>query len=51
MAKKPTLTDGTTDRFQTPGAHAKHPARQVNGETEQTQSGRILEVNKRHHQK
>ncbi|MDD9150881.1 MULTISPECIES: YpzG family protein [unclassified Sporolactobacillus] len=51
MTKKPVLTDEKTDRFRTSGAHAKHPARQVNGETEQTQSGHILEVNTRHRQK
>nr|WP_290443636.1 YpzG family protein [Sporolactobacillus kofuensis] len=31
--------------------HAKHSLYQVNGETQQTQAGKILEVNTRRHQK
>nr|WP_283163401.1 YpzG family protein [Sporolactobacillus mangiferae] len=32
-------------------SHARHSPSQVNGETQQTQSGKILEVNARRHQK
>ncbi|SFG25626.1 YpzG family protein [Sporolactobacillus nakayamae] len=47
--KEPGRTDEMIKRFGT--SHAKHSPNQVNGETQQTQSGKILEVNARRHQK
>ncbi|MCO7128169.1 YpzG family protein [Sporolactobacillus shoreicorticis] len=47
--KEPGRTDEMIKRFGM--SHAKHSPNQVNGETQQTQSGKILEVNARRHQK
>jgi hypothetical protein len=47
--KEPGRTDEMIKRYGM--SHAKHSPYQVNGETQQTQSGKILEVNARRHQK
>ncbi|WP_157800139.1 YpzG family protein [Sporolactobacillus pectinivorans] len=49
MKKKPDLTSEMID----PNAksHAMHTNSQINGETQQTQAGKILKVSARRHQK
>ncbi|WKB35906.1 YpzG family protein [Terrilactibacillus sp. S3-3] len=51
MGKKPLDAPYYEDPFQMPRANPKHAARQVNGETEKSQAGQILESNKRHQQR